>query len=628
MKKLLAVFLSAALILSLVPSVGAADGDRVEISFKIGDDTLLVNGSPVTVETPYVAGEGTTLVPLRVITEAFGASVTWVNETQEIILDYPDVSVTLQIDSTKAQVNSHEETLSVAPTLSENGVTMVPLRFLSETFGATVSYDNETSAITVVKESGEESGEEISAIRDYSTYAYIGDSYYGWMMSTPSSMMMSDRGFDGRRTLFTDENSNKILISVIDVDPSITTDKDFSLTKEQFSAYTLIQADKTTDSDGNFTMHFKARSKEDYIEVISIRTSSYYYDLQINAKYNSSEMTTLAALADSFKASYDASEDIRDLSDVENGYRTYEDSDLNFSLKVPSYCALDDSSLNEITFYGENGDKYTAASLSVYSKSETVTAELLAKKDSVINKKYANSKYITVTDVFPYTDYPLGNNACYYGIRSSSLPGGDCTIRDIFFEKGDYVYNLYIETSEKDNTIDVISASFSAEEIDAASTGILLRNDLDEETTYTSSYTGRWEMTLPYIWKEVIYSSDSGVYRHRKTGSLLYFSIEDSQNLLPSDTKEYASELYNAQRKSGSTMIKNVAAEDFGKRTFYTFTFSKTDSEDGTVTYATVATTIISGKIYTFVLSDDAEYYSAATMDEFKDAVASFKISK
>lgn len=74
MKRILATVLAAILLLSCVPAL-AEDAQKVEISFKVGDSTLMINGSPVTVQTPYVAGEGTTLVPLRVISEAFGAVV-------------------------------------------------------------------------------------------------------------------------------------------------------------------------------------------------------------------------------------------------------------------------------------------------------------------------------------------------------------------------------------------------------------------------------------------------------------------------------------------------------------------------------------------------------------------------
>ena len=64
----------------------------------------------------------------------------------------PSVNIELQIGNIVATVTTITETLLESPALSENGVTMVPLRFISETFGATVGYDNDTQAILVTKE--------------------------------------------------------------------------------------------------------------------------------------------------------------------------------------------------------------------------------------------------------------------------------------------------------------------------------------------------------------------------------------------------------------------------------------------------------------------------------------------
>lgn len=129
----------------------------VEISFKVGDSILKINGSDVEVETPYIAGDGTTLVPLRVISEAFGAEVNWDGETKTVTIVYNEKTVKVQIDSKKAVVSEANDSsvagveteLEEAPQLTENGVTMVPLRFISESLGAEVGYDNATQGITV-----------------------------------------------------------------------------------------------------------------------------------------------------------------------------------------------------------------------------------------------------------------------------------------------------------------------------------------------------------------------------------------------------------------------------------------------------------------------------------------------
>jgi len=154
MKKLLATILTLILIISVfsaLPVMAEENAEKVEITFKVGDSVLSINGKDVEVETPYVVGKGTTLVPLRVITEAFGAKVGWDDATKKITLEYPDVNIVLQIGNIEVIVNDHTETLLAAPELPKD-TTMVPLRFISETFGATVTYDEATELITVTKE--------------------------------------------------------------------------------------------------------------------------------------------------------------------------------------------------------------------------------------------------------------------------------------------------------------------------------------------------------------------------------------------------------------------------------------------------------------------------------------------
>ncbi len=129
----------------------AAD-EGVEISFCVGDDTLLINGEKVVVEKPYVVGTGVTLVPVRVITESFGAHVGWEDETQKVTLTYKDKIIVIYIGNDEAEINGEKVKMLAAPELTFSGFTMVPLRFISENFGAEVGYDEVTEAITVKKE--------------------------------------------------------------------------------------------------------------------------------------------------------------------------------------------------------------------------------------------------------------------------------------------------------------------------------------------------------------------------------------------------------------------------------------------------------------------------------------------
>lgn len=124
--------------------------EAVEISFKVGDSTLKINGKDVTVETPYVVGEGVTLVPVRVITEAFGAKVDWDGTERKVTLTTDEDKIELWIGRSDAKMNGKTLTLLSAPEISNN-VTMVPLRFISEGLGAEVGYNAETKGISIIK---------------------------------------------------------------------------------------------------------------------------------------------------------------------------------------------------------------------------------------------------------------------------------------------------------------------------------------------------------------------------------------------------------------------------------------------------------------------------------------------
>ncbi|MDO5713453.1 MAG: N-acetylmuramoyl-L-alanine amidase [Tissierellia bacterium] len=105
--------------------------------------------------SPYISG-GRTFVPIRELTESLGADVNWnnKNKTADIILN--NTKITLKIDSPIVYVNGKELHLHkhAIPRLAlykntNETKTMVPLRFLSETFGFDVSWDQKTKTAKI-----------------------------------------------------------------------------------------------------------------------------------------------------------------------------------------------------------------------------------------------------------------------------------------------------------------------------------------------------------------------------------------------------------------------------------------------------------------------------------------------
>ncbi|MHB8308445.1 MAG: stalk domain-containing protein [Candidatus Desulforudaceae bacterium] len=109
---------------------------------------VLVDGSTLNFSVPPRMEQGTTLVPLRGIFEALGASVVWDGATQTVDASRGDTQIKLQIGSKTAYRNGQAVSLSV-PGKVVDGSTLVPLRFVSEALGANVGWDGATQTITI-----------------------------------------------------------------------------------------------------------------------------------------------------------------------------------------------------------------------------------------------------------------------------------------------------------------------------------------------------------------------------------------------------------------------------------------------------------------------------------------------
>ena len=87
-------------------------------------------------------------VPMRGIFEALGASVNWDPIGQTITATKNQRRVELQIGSSQASVDGHTITMD-APARMLNGSSMVPLRFISEALGASVDWSDLAQTVTI-----------------------------------------------------------------------------------------------------------------------------------------------------------------------------------------------------------------------------------------------------------------------------------------------------------------------------------------------------------------------------------------------------------------------------------------------------------------------------------------------
>lgn len=159
MKKILSILMTLVFAMSMITGCSAAENtgntnNDFVLTMQIGNPMMNVNGESSEIDpgrgTVPVAENNRTLVPIRAIIEAMGGTVNWDEETQTVLLEYNSDVITLNIGSTAAYLNETMNTLDVAPT-TINGRTMLPIRFIAESFKFNVDWNEETQTVTITK---------------------------------------------------------------------------------------------------------------------------------------------------------------------------------------------------------------------------------------------------------------------------------------------------------------------------------------------------------------------------------------------------------------------------------------------------------------------------------------------
>lgn len=142
MKRNLAAFLSVILLFTLFAALPvAAAATKANM-------TVTLNGKALSFAAEPVIVNGRLLVPYRPIAEAIGATVDYDSASKTVTVTKESNTYLLPINGKTATVNGSQVALDT-PAMLVNNRTLVPIRFVSESLGLEVNYDQEKRTVSL-----------------------------------------------------------------------------------------------------------------------------------------------------------------------------------------------------------------------------------------------------------------------------------------------------------------------------------------------------------------------------------------------------------------------------------------------------------------------------------------------
>ena len=128
---------------------------------------VYLNGQPLRTEVAPINQNGRLLVPMRGIFESLGATVNYNNLNRSIAAQRGTTVVRMALGTRNATVNNLPVTLDT-PAITYYNRTFVPLRFVSEALGADVSYNAGNRIVSIKGQGFTGSGTAVAGIRQIS----------------------------------------------------------------------------------------------------------------------------------------------------------------------------------------------------------------------------------------------------------------------------------------------------------------------------------------------------------------------------------------------------------------------------------------------------------------------------
>ncbi|WP_027086913.1 stalk domain-containing protein [Cohnella panacarvi] len=118
------------------------------VSFGLADTEFVLDDVIVPMKQKPIVKDGSSYLWIRDLAGALGASVDWDDQRMAAIYSKQGRTITLYTNQ-KAYALNGQEVATNSPAILDNGSTLIPVRLLSEVLGAKVDFDDTTRTVTI-----------------------------------------------------------------------------------------------------------------------------------------------------------------------------------------------------------------------------------------------------------------------------------------------------------------------------------------------------------------------------------------------------------------------------------------------------------------------------------------------
>jgi hypothetical protein len=419
-----------------------AAGNTLNISLTIGKREIMINTNKLDVEAPYITKDGSTVIPLRVITTAFGAVLTYDAATKTIGLKYNEHTLSLTIDNKLATVDGKTIEMNTAPQL-HNGTTMVPVRFIADNFGAKTTFNNVTKEITITGDAP--TVDSTSGLNNDVGKTKIGDSYNNWTMKYPTGLVKTFQSFKGTIVDFSDANSEFTLhVNILNSDVQDMSPEALLKDLSEYVTDTILNKTTVTENGKTYAKVISKNKAGQYNETRSFYSKGKIYylvlDVEKEANFvNPIKYANYKELLDSFIVSYDNKDfTIKDLSTAKNGYRNYTSDDYGFSVNIPADWYKADEKGSRFNFYSDFiANQEVVINVSSLAAGDTLDAWITRE-----NLDYANTFAQSFGSLTSSKDIQINGINAKDNFYIQTINGKSTIDESIYLVSGNLKYNI------------------------------------------------------------------------------------------------------------------------------------------------------------------------------------------